>query len=180
MAKYRQGWAKGFKKSPRAQEGEWYDSGWELQYMRELELDPMVKRWTRHHDLRIPYRKWWGGKGYYEPDFLVEIEGGETEIREVKGTHLLMDLNTNKKFQAGEVFCRQRNMVFKVVTKTHVDPSQWAVGQIKKAENKAGNGSFRRSEVGEQSKRGGDFSQAYSVLFWAVLFLVILYLLFFA
>ncbi|TAJ91175.1 hypothetical protein EPO44_14660, partial [bacterium] len=86
MAKYHQGWAKGFKKTPRVQEGEWYDSGWELQYMRELELDPMVKSWTRHHGLRIPYRKWWGSNGYYEPDFLIEIEGGQKEIREVKGT----------------------------------------------------------------------------------------------
>src|SRR3989338_5148083 len=87
--------SKGFKKSPRGQDGEWYDSGWELQYMRELELDPMVRRWTRHHGLRIPYRKWWGSNGYYEPDFLVEIQGGQKEIREVKGTHLRSEEHTS-------------------------------------------------------------------------------------
>lgn len=176
MAKYRQGWAKGFKKSPRAQKGEWYDSGWELQYMRELELDPMVKRWTHHHDLRIPYRKWWGGKGYYEPDFLVEIQGGQKEIREVKGTHLLTDLNTKRKFQAGEAFCRQRDMVFKVVTKTQVDPSDWSLPQHVKVEDSSGGGSIVRPQMGEPLKKAGNSSSVYQALFWIALFLVILYM----
>lgn len=177
MAKYHQGWAKGFKKSLRGQEGEWYDSGWELQYMRELEVDPLIKRWTRHHGLRIPYRKWWGGKGYYEPDFLIEIEGGQKEIREVKGTHLLADLNTKRKFQAGETFCRQRDMVFKVITKTQVDPSDWSVGPDVKVEEGSRGGSITRSQVRGSLKRGVDFSGSYAALFWGALVLLILYLL---
>ncbi len=177
MAKYRQGLAKGFKKSPRAQDGERYDSGWELQYMRELELDPIVKRWTRHHDLRIPYRKWWGGKGYYEPDFLVEIQGGQKEIREVKGTHLLVDLNTKLKFQAGESFCRKQNMVFKVVTKTRVDPSDWSLGEGVKVEDSGNGGPFMRPQMGKPLKSERDFSRIYQALFWFVLSLVILYML---
>jgi len=176
VVKYNRGWAKGFKKSPRAQEGERYDSGWELQYMRELELDPMVKRWTHHHDLRIPYRKWWGGKGYYEPDFLVEIEGGQKEIREVKGTHLLADLNTKRKFQAGEVYCRQRDMVFKVVTKTQVNPSEWSVGQDVEVRDSSNERSFGKSRIEEPSKRGG-LSVGYQALFWIGLSLLVLYLL---
>lgn len=177
MVKYNRGWAKGLKKSPRAQEGERYDSGWELQYMRELELDPMVKRWTRHHDLRIPYRKWWGGKGYYEPDFLVEIQGGQKEIREVKGTHLLTDLNTKRKFQAGEAFCRQRDMVFKVVTKTQVDPSDWSLPQDVKVEEGSSRGSVIRPQMGEPLKKTGYFASIYQALFWIALSLVILYML---
>ncbi|MFQ5853397.1 MAG: Tn7 transposase TnsA N-terminal domain-containing protein [Candidatus Binatia bacterium] len=177
MAKYYQGWAKGFKKSPRAQAGEWYDSGWELQYMRELELDPMVKQWTRHHGLRIPYRKWWGGKGYYEPDFLVKIEGGQKELREVKGTHLLLDLNTKHKFQAGEAFCRQRDMVFKVITKTHVDPSDWSIGQGMQVEDRASKDSFRQSQAGEALKGERDLSGVYQALIWVALLLLVLYLL---
>lgn len=176
MAKYYQGWARGFKKSPRAQEGEWYDSGWELQYMQELELDPIVKRWTRHHGLRIPYRKWWGGQGYFEPDFLVEIEGGEKEIREVKGTHLLTDLNTRRKFQAGEAFCRQRNIVFKVVTKTQVDPSDWGLGQSVKVEESRGD-SLKQPRTEEVLKAKENFSRVYQALIWIALFLLVLYML---
>jgi len=84
----------------------WFDSSWELQYMDELDRDPMVTKWTRHHDLQIPYRKWWGGIGRYEPDFLVEIVGGDKELREVKGEHLFRDANTARKLAAGDAFCR--------------------------------------------------------------------------
>jgi hypothetical protein len=94
--------------------------------MEELERDPMVARWTRHHGLRIPYRKWWGGQGYYEPDFLVEIVGGLKELREVKGEHLFADANTARKLRAGDGFCRGRGMVFRVVTKSGVNPETWS------------------------------------------------------
>lgn len=176
MAKYHQGRAKGFKKSPRAQDGERYDSGWELQYMQELELDPMVKRWTRHHRLRIPYRKWWGGNGHYEPDFLVEIEGGEKEIREVKGTHLLTDLNTRRKFQAGEVFCRQRGMVFKVVTKTQVDPSDWSIRPDIKVEE-GPSAAPRQSFPKEPLNEAKSLLKTHQVWLWIALLLLSLYLL---
>jgi hypothetical protein len=93
--------------------------------MDELERDPLVVRWTRHHGLRIPYRKWLGNRGHYEPDFLVELAGGDKELREVKGEHLLGDNNTQRKLRAGDDFCRQRGMKFKLVTKSIVDPSTW-------------------------------------------------------
>lgn len=126
MPHYHQGWSRGWKRSVRGGAGEWYDSGWELQYMDELDRDPMVIRWTRHHGLRIPYQKWWGGNGRYEPDFLVELAGGNKELREVKGEHLLADRNTTRKLRAGDRFCRERGMTFRVVTKSRVDPSVWA------------------------------------------------------
>lgn len=125
MAHYHRGWSKGWKKSTRGTAGEWFDSYWEVQYMDELDRDPMVLKWTRHHGLQIPYRKWWGGQGRYEPDFLVEIAGGEKEIREVKGEHLFQDANTAWKLKAGEAFCRQRGMKFRVVTKSSVNPELW-------------------------------------------------------
>ena len=129
MARYRQGWSRGWKKSPRGSAGEWFDSSWELQYMYELELDPLVVRWTRHHGLRLPYRKWWGGHGHYEPDFLVELAGGSKEIREVKGEHLFADANTSRKLRAGDRFCLEKGMVFRVVTKSTVDPDSWSPTQ---------------------------------------------------
>jgi len=125
MARYHQGWSKGWKKSTRRAAGEWFDSSWELQYMDELDRDPMVLRWTRHHGLRIPYRKWWGGSGRYEPDFLVEIADGDKEIREVKGEHLFKEPNTTRKLRAGDAFCRRRGMKFRVVTKSFVNPELW-------------------------------------------------------
>jgi hypothetical protein len=127
MPAYRHGWSRGWKKSSRGEAREWYDSSWELQYMLELERDPLVGRWTRHHGLRIPYRKWWGGSGHYEPDFLVELVDGCKELREVKGEHLFSDGNTTRKLRAGEAFCRQRGMTFRVVTKSKVDPAAWAL-----------------------------------------------------
>ena len=128
MARYHQGWSRGWKKSVRGGAGEWFDSSWELQYMDELDRDSLVVRWTRHHDLRIPYRKWWGVRGYYEPDFLVELAGGERELREVKGGHLFADANTSRKLRAGDGYCRDRGMVFRVVTKERVDPESWGPG----------------------------------------------------
>jgi len=126
MARYRHGWSRGWKKSSRGGAGEWFDSSWELQYMDELERDTMIVCWTRHHSLRIPYRKWWGGRSYYEPDFLVELVGGSKELREVKGEHLFADLNTAKKLRAGDQFCRERGMVFRVVTKSAITPNSWS------------------------------------------------------
>ncbi len=93
--------------------------------MDELERDPLVVRWTRHHGLRIPYQKRFGSRGHYEPDFMVELAGGDKELREVKGEHLLGDNNTQKKLRAGDEYCRRRSMKFRVVTKSAVDPSMW-------------------------------------------------------
>ena len=93
--------------------------------MDELERDPLIRRWTRHHGLRVPYRKWWGGRGYYEPDFLVELVDGSKELREVKGEHLFADMNTARKLRAGGQFCHERGMAFRVVTKGAVDPGSW-------------------------------------------------------
>lgn len=94
--------------------------------MDELDRDPLVARWTRHHSLRIPYRKWWGGRGHYEPDFLAELVDGTKELREVKGGHLFTDMNTARKLRAGDQFCRGRGMVFRVITKNAVDPVIWS------------------------------------------------------
>jgi len=126
MGRYHQGWSRGWKKSARGRAGEWFDSSWEVQYMSELDRDPLVEKWTRHHGVHIPYRKWWGGQGRYEPDFLVELAGGDKEIREVKGEHLFRDANTAQKLRAGDAFCRQRGMKFRVVTKSFVDPGLWS------------------------------------------------------
>lgn len=124
MAHYRRGWSTGWRKSTHNGR-EWYDSSWELQYMDELDRDALVSRWTRHHGLRVPYRKTSGARGMYEPDFLVELVDGAKELREVKGEHLFADGNTELKLRAGDAFCRSRGMKYRVVTKSYVDPAVW-------------------------------------------------------
>jgi len=95
--------------------------------MDELDRDPIILKWTRHHDLKIPYRKWWGGRGRYEPDFLIELFGGGREIREVKGDHLFGDKNTSRKLKAGEAYCREQGWKFRVITKAKVSPEIWSL-----------------------------------------------------
>jgi len=94
-----------------------YDSKWECDYMLLLDSDETIKRWERCWSLRIPYTKSNGEKGYYNPDFIVERLDGQKEIHEVKGGHLMSDLNTQRKLAAGEAFCRTRDMIFKLITK---------------------------------------------------------------
>ncbi len=126
MARYRRGWSRGWRKSPRGQAGEWFDSGWELQYMDELDRDPLVAKWTHHHGVEIPYTKWWGASGRYQPDFFVELLDGSKELREVKGEHLFQDANTTRKLQAGEIYCRNHRMKYRVITKSGVNPEMWS------------------------------------------------------
>lgn len=160
MARYRQGWSRGWKKSSREHAGEWFDSSWELQYMDELERDPLVIRWTRHHGLRVPYRKWWGGHGHYEPDFFVELVGGTKELREVKGEHLFKDTNTARKLQAGDRFCRERGMVFRVVTKSRVDPETWRPSERVVTEDAPAAARPEFAENAHQRQPGGCLSMA--------------------
>lgn len=173
MARYRQGWSRGWKKSARRTTGEWYDSGWELQYMDELDRDPLVVRWTRHHGLRIWYQKWWGGVGKYEPDFLVELSGGDKELREVKGEHLFADRNTVRKLNAGHRFCRDRGMTFRVITKGGVDPGLWAPEPRVLLEESSPS---RRPEFGDDAHTGrpsGCLASAGTL----ALFVIVIYLL---
>lgn len=159
MARYRHGWSRGWKKSPRGSAGEWFDSGWELQYMQEMEHDPLVIRWTRHHDLRIPYRKWWGARGFYEPDFIVELVGGDKEIREVKGGHLFADKNTAKKLAAGERYCRECGMHYKVITKQGVNPEIWSLSEDVTVDEISGGPGKPVQGVGTQFGTGGILSK---------------------
>ena len=85
--------------------------------MALLEADTTIKRWERCHSLHIPYTKANGKRGHYNPDFIVEWEGGTKELHEVKGGHPLTNGETKRKLAAGEAFCRKRGMIFKVITR---------------------------------------------------------------
>lgn len=93
-----------------------YDSALEREYMVELERDPAVKKWTKRHNIRMPYR-FLGFTKHYYPDFLVEYQNGRKEIHETKGLPLLLWLSTKLKRQSAEEFCHQQEWKYKLITK---------------------------------------------------------------
>ena len=102
------------KKSPFSLER--YDSGWEKEYMEQLDEDPNVAKWTKNHNIRIPFVDDAGYRKNFEPDFLIEKTDGTKEIHEVKGGHL-MNRDTELKMKAGQLFCEARKMKFRLITK---------------------------------------------------------------
>src|SRR3989344_1362044 len=102
------------KKSPFSHEK--YDSRWERDYMAELDDNPVVAKWTKNHNIRIPYVDDAGYRKHFEPDFLVERTSGIKEIHEIKGSHL-MNRETELKMNIAKRFCEARKMVFRLITK---------------------------------------------------------------
>jgi|SRR3989344_4617467 len=102
------------KKSPFTFEK--YDDGWERDYMQQLDEDSFVTKWTKSHNIKIPYVDDAGYKKHFEPDFLIEKTDGIKEIHEVKGGHL-MNRDTELKTNAAKLFCEARNMKFRLLTK---------------------------------------------------------------
>ena len=49
-----------------------YDSSWERDYMKRLEKDKTVAKWTKNHGITIQYVTGAGNVRGYRPDFLVE------------------------------------------------------------------------------------------------------------
>jgi hypothetical protein len=94
---------------------EYYDSSWELELMKELEKDILVKKWTKNHGIIIPYWDEDGKLRGFKPDFLIEKEGGSKEIIEIKGRHLLPTFK--RKMEAAQEWCKARNIEFKVISK---------------------------------------------------------------
>ena len=93
-----------------------YDSYWEKEYMDQLEEDSSVAKWTKNHDIRIPFVDDAGYKKHFEPDFLIEKADGTKEIHEVKGGHL-MNRDTELKVNAAKLFTEARKMKFRLITK---------------------------------------------------------------
>lgn len=96
---------------------EYYDSSWELEYMKELEKDPNVVKWTKNHGIRIPYFDEEGKYRTYRPDFLVEKIDGAIELHEMKGGHLLQNPITRRKTEAAKEWCLARKMNLKLLSK---------------------------------------------------------------
>lgn len=94
-----------------------YESSWELEYMKRLDRDKTVAKWTKVHGLSIPYVTEAGNVRGYRPDFIVERTDGTKELHEIKGGHLLKNPDTKRKHDSASTWCQKRQMKFIVVTK---------------------------------------------------------------
>ncbi|MDI6784313.1 MAG: hypothetical protein QME64_09505 [bacterium] len=93
-----------------------WDSRLEFEYMRRLEDDPRVIKWTKVHSINIPYQDDLGRRRAFHPDFLVELTTGIIEVHELKGKHML-NRETELKEHAGRIFCEKRKMKFRLYSK---------------------------------------------------------------
>jgi len=94
-----------------------YDSSWEYEYMKRLEKDKTVVKWTKNHSITIQYVTEAGNVRGYRPDFLVEKINTQKELHEVKGGQFLDNPDTKRKHEAAKNWCKKRGMNFVVVTK---------------------------------------------------------------
>jgi len=109
------GYLENIKKSPYSME--FYDSSWEVEYMKELEADESVAKWTKNHGIRISYFTEENKFRTYNPDFLVEMIDGTIEIVEMKGAHLLKNPDTKKKMEFAKRWCEARGMRYRIISK---------------------------------------------------------------
>lgn len=112
--RYRRGW---YESSTSGRQ--WYQSGWELQFMKVL--DAAGVSWTKNHHLRIPYINTLGAPRFYVPDFRVE-GGSKVTLIEIKGYH---SPNVVLKHQAAEVWCQDQGWSFQVLS-SEVEISGWS------------------------------------------------------
>jgi TnsA endonuclease N terminal len=96
---------------------EYYDSSWELEYMKELENDQIVSKWTKNHGIRIKYFDLDNKFKTYNPDFLVEYADGTIELVEMKGQHLLNNPNTRRKMDYAKKWCNARKIKYRIYSK---------------------------------------------------------------
>ena len=96
---------------------EYYDSTWEYDYMRELEGDDAVTKWTKNHSIRIPYLDEDSKYKYYNPDFLIEKTDGTIELVEMKSKHLLKTLNTKRKAEYARKWCDARGIEYRLISR---------------------------------------------------------------
>lgn len=97
---------------------EYYEFGWEYEYMKELEGDDTVIKWTKNHGIRIPYFDESENKfKNYNPDFLVEKTDSAIELVEIKGKHLLKTPNTKRKAEAAKKWCDARGIKYRLISR---------------------------------------------------------------
>jgi hypothetical protein len=94
-----------------------FRSGWERKYLEYLDNDPDVITFT-YEPFEIPYvsNKKTGRIRKYNPDILVERKSNGMSLEEIKPTNKLDRPTVKKKHAAGERYCEEHEMVFRVIT----------------------------------------------------------------
>jgi hypothetical protein len=110
MIQSKRGTLSGLKRNPAGQSK--YDSLLERDYMRELEHEGGVVKWTKDHGIKIPYRILGIIPRNYLPDFLVTFADGSQELHETKGAGFLFWLETHAKRAAADAWCKSRGMKY--------------------------------------------------------------------
>lgn len=93
-----------------------YDSELERCMMLRLERDTYVRKWTKRHNISIPWIDGQKHQRRYLPDFLVEYEDGSRKLIETKDKSRLDTDEVKRKRQAAELWCKRRGMEYVVVT----------------------------------------------------------------
>lgn len=108
----------GVHNSPKAGECV-YRSGWELGFMKYLDLSPDVVSYE-YESLVIFYLSniMTARMRKYIPDFVVKYSDGRTEIIEIKPKKRMTNLKVQKKHAAAEIWSKAHGMTFRVITES--------------------------------------------------------------
>jgi hypothetical protein len=93
-----------------------FHSDLERRMMARLEADPHVVKWMKRHGIVIPWIDGQKHQRRYVPDFLVEYEGGQKSIIEVKDPSRMDSPDVLRKRKSAEIWCKQRAMEYVVAT----------------------------------------------------------------
>ena len=89
---------------------EYYASSYELKRMEQL--DKLGVKWTKKHNIKIKYLDKNNTEHYFIPNLLVN----NTIVEEIKPINLLNNNNNQEKFLAAEKYCKNNDLIFKVLT----------------------------------------------------------------
>ena len=93
-----------------------YQSDLERRMMDRLECDPDVLKWMKRHGITIPWIDTQKHQRRYVPDFLVEYQGGNKAVIEVKDPSRMDSNDVQRKRKAAEMWCKQRKMEYILAT----------------------------------------------------------------
>lgn len=114
-----------------------YRSSWELEFIRRLEYDSNVLKWSSE-PIEIPYiskekvnGKWIEKRRNYNPDFLVILKSGKVLLIEVKPLSqvplfeniILSDpaqMKNQCKWKAAIGFCKKQGWEFRIITEQNL------------------------------------------------------------
>ena len=124
--------------STKTNEDVFADSLAERYRMVLLDNDPVVKRWTKKHGIRVPYL--FQEKSHYcVPDFLIELTDGTIMVEEIKGRITQKELTKKK---AIENYCIEFGYKFNFITTKVLDKDKGYsnyIEQFKKRKSKKDN-----------------------------------------